>query len=84
MAPTPMRLPEKVFFQPELAPKILRFQFIYSMTGLALGLSCTLLGALLFVHGVAGSASWVVQLLGLKSSLSDARPVRSYSWSGFW
>ena len=49
-------------------------QLIYSLAGLVLGLACIIGGILLFFHGVAGSSSWVGEVIGLKSKLSDAAP----------
>ena len=49
-------------------------QLIYSLAGLLLGLACIIGGILLFFHGVAGSSSWVGEVIGLKSKLSDAAP----------
>jgi hypothetical protein len=49
-------------------------QLIYSLSGLLLGLACIIGGILLFFHGVAGSSSWVGEVIGAKSKLSDAAP----------
>jgi hypothetical protein len=49
-------------------------QLIYSLAGLVLGLACVIGGILLFFHGVAGSSSWVGEVIGVKSKLSDAAP----------
>lgn len=49
-------------------------QLIYSLAGLVLGLACVIGGILLFFHGVAGSSSWVGQVIGVQSKLSDAAP----------
>lgn len=66
------RSPAKAF-TPRVTDKVATLSFIYAMAGLMLGLACALLGVVLF-HGVAGSSGWVVELLGLKSTLSDAAP----------
>jgi hypothetical protein len=68
-----LALPEKVI-DAMLAGRLVTFQLIYSLVGLALGLACVILGVVLLLHGIAGSTGWVVQLLGLRSSLSDAAP----------
>ena len=49
-------------------------QLIYSLAGLVLGLACIAGGILLFFHGVTGSSSWVGEVIGVKSNLSDAAP----------
>jgi hypothetical protein len=49
-------------------------QLIYSLAGLLLGLACVIGGILLFIHGVSGSSSWVGEVIGAKSKLSDAAP----------
>ena len=49
-------------------------QLIYSLAGLVLGLACIIGGILLFFHGVAGSSSWVGEVIGVRSNLSDAAP----------
>lgn len=52
----------------------LRYRFIYSMTGLFLGLVSMLGGIALFLHGVAGSTSWTAKILGNESTITDAAP----------
>jgi hypothetical protein len=49
-------------------------QLIYSLAGLMFGLACIIGGILLFFHGVTGSSSWIGEVIGVKSSLSDAAP----------
>ena len=49
-------------------------QLIYSLAGLVLGLACVVGGIALFFHGVVGSSSWVGQVIGAQSKLSDAAP----------
>ena len=50
------------------------YQFVYSLCGLVLGLACLAGGVLLFLNGVAGSASWTARILGVESQVSDAAP----------
>ena len=52
----------------------IRYQLWYSIAGLGIGLVAVLGGIALFLHGVAGSTSWVAEVLGAKSSLTDAPP----------
>lgn len=52
----------------------LRYRFIYSMTGLFLGLVGMLGGIVLFLNGVAGSTSWTAKILGNESKITDAAP----------
>ena len=54
--------------------RLAMLQLIYSLAGLVLGLACIVGGILLFFHGVAGSSSWVGEVIGVKSRLSDAAP----------
>jgi hypothetical protein len=68
-----VRLPIRALTE-EVATRAIRFQFVYSMVGLGVGLVCVSLGVILLLHGVSGATGWVVQLLGLRSSLSDAAP----------
>jgi hypothetical protein len=51
-----------------------RYQLIYSIGGLVLGLVCIVGGIILFLRGVTGSTSWTAKVLGLQSSISDAAP----------
>ena len=50
------------------------YQFVYSLCGLCLGLGCVMGGVVLFLHGVAGSASWTARLFGAESQVTDAAP----------
>jgi len=52
----------------------LLFRFIYSMTGLFLGLCSMIGGIVLFLNGVVGSTSWTAKILGNESSITDAAP----------
>lgn len=52
----------------------IRYQFMYSVLGLFLGLMCMILGTFLFFNGVGGSTSWTAKILGMNSQLSDAGP----------
>ena len=54
--------------------RLAMLQLIYSLAGLVLGLACIIGGTLLFFHGVVGSSSWVGEVIGVKSKLSDAAP----------
>jgi hypothetical protein len=49
-------------------------KFVYSMTGLLLGLSCILGGIFLFFSGVSGSTNWTAKILGAESTINDAAP----------
>ncbi len=50
------------------------FQFMYSISGLVLGLACVIGGMVLLIHGIAGSTNWTAKILGLESEISDAAP----------
>lgn len=52
----------------------LRYKFIYSMSGLILGLACIVTGALLGLYGVTGHTGMVAKFLGLDTQLNDAPP----------
>ena len=54
--------------------RLAMLQLIYSLAGLVLWLACVIGGTLLFFHGVVGSSSWVGEVIGVKSKLSDAAP----------
>ncbi|GAB3939282.1 hypothetical protein [Larkinella terrae] len=59
---------------PELEKLVLRYKFIYSMTGLGLGLVSMIGGIALFLNGIAGSTSWTAKILGNESTITDAAP----------
>jgi len=50
------------------------YQFVYSLSGLVLGLVCILGGVVLFLNGIVGTTSWTARLLGAESSVTDAAP----------
>ena len=52
----------------------LRFQFIYSIVGLVLGLFSMAIGGFLCLSGVAGHSNLSAKLLGAATELSDAAP----------
>ena len=54
--------------------RLARLQLIYSLAGLVFGLACILGGIGLFLHGVVGTSSWVGEVIGVQSRLSDAAP----------
>jgi hypothetical protein len=51
-----------------------KFQIIYSLAGLTLGLICIVGGILLFIRGIVGSSSWTAKIVGAESNISDAAP----------
>lgn len=51
-----------------------KLKFVYSMTGLFLGLACIIAGVVLGLAGVAGHTSWTASALGLSTSMTDATP----------
>jgi hypothetical protein len=59
---------------PEHLEKLSKHQLIYSITGLILGLVCTLGGVALFLNSVVGSTSWTAKILGAESTITDAAP----------
>ena len=54
--------------------RLAHLQLIYSLAGLVFGAACILGGIGLFLHGVVGSSSWVGDMIGVQSKLSDAAP----------
>ena len=58
----------------EFHRQALRYKFIYSMTGLFLGLVSMIGGIVLFLNGIAGSTSWTAKILGNESTITDAAP----------
>jgi hypothetical protein len=68
-----MEVPESIV-SPAAYTRFALFQFIYSLSGLIVGLVCVAGGIVLFLHGVAGSTSWTAKILGTESQLSDAAP----------
>jgi len=58
----------------EFDSQALLFKFIYSMTGLFLGLFSMIGGIILFLNGITGSTSWTAKILGNESSITDAAP----------
>lgn len=51
-----------------------KYEFIYSVIGLVLGLVCVLGGIALFLNGIVGSTSWTAKFLGAESTITDAAP----------
>lgn len=51
-----------------------KWEYIYGVSGLVLGLSSIVGGSILGLNGVAGSTSWTASLLGLESQINDAAP----------
>ena len=64
--------------------KALKYQIIYSVFGLILGLSTILLGVYLFIIGATGSASWSGQFAGASFKLVDAGPGVVLFVVGLW
>jgi hypothetical protein len=59
---------------PKVWQDVIRYQFLYSLAGLGLGLVCIIGGVILFLRGVTGSTSWTAKVLGLESNITDAAP----------
>ena len=51
-----------------------KFQLIYSIIGLVLGLASILGGIYLFIKGISGSMNWSANILGAESNIVDAAP----------
>ncbi|MDP8228509.1 MAG: hypothetical protein P9M15_03555 [Candidatus Electryoneaceae bacterium] len=52
----------------------IRWEYIYGMLGLLLGLVAIIGGVILIINGCAGSVSWTVKFLALESNVNDATP----------
>lgn len=59
---------------PHTYQEFARLHFIYSLSGLVLGLACVLGGMVLCLHGVVGSTSWTTKFVDAESNISDATP----------
>lgn len=52
---------------------VVRYQFIYSLVGLAVGMICVILGMVMVVHGFGGGGwHWSADIFGFK--VNDAAP----------
>ncbi len=58
----------------EVLQSTTRYQFIYSLAGLILGLAYIIGGIILFLAGVSGNMSWFAEFLGAESAILDAAP----------
>ena len=59
---------------PETSLKIAKYQFIYSLSGLIVGISCIIGGFILAIRGIQGKIDWVTKILGSESKIFDASP----------
>ncbi|AXY01238.1 MULTISPECIES: hypothetical protein [Vibrio] len=59
---------------PETQAVLARYQFLYSVIGLLVGLVCVFGGIYLFIHGVSGSTDWYINVLGAESKIAQAAP----------
>ena len=57
---------------PELWKSAVKYQFIYSILGLVLGLCCIVGGIILFLNGITGSTDWTLKIWGSESIINDA------------
>ncbi|MBU1225537.1 MAG: hypothetical protein KKA22_09195 [Gammaproteobacteria bacterium] len=53
---------------------VARYQFIYSIVGLVLGLVCIIGGMVLFFAGVTGSINWTAKVGNAESTLANGSP----------
>jgi hypothetical protein len=66
-----LTVPQKAF-DTDASKKALRYQFIYSVLGLILGLLFLIAGFILLLHGVAGNTkTWTASLPGFHSTASN-------------
>lgn len=59
---------------PETQAILAKYQFMYSVTGLLLGLAAIIGGIYLFVQGVSGASDWYIKLIGAESKIVQAAP----------
>ncbi|NSM26443.1 hypothetical protein HT094_20095 [Shewanella sp. ZOR0012] len=59
---------------PETQATLAKYQLMYSVTGLFLGLAAIIGGIYLFVQGVSGASDWDIKLLGAESKIAQAAP----------
>jgi hypothetical protein len=57
-----------------LVAQSIKWEYIYGVVGLSLGLASILGGIILGLHGVAGSTSWTAKFLALESKVNDSTP----------
>ena len=51
-----------------------KYELIYSVIGLFLGLAAIIGGITLFLNGVVGTTSWTAKIFGAESTITDAAP----------
>jgi len=68
-----VELPESAFSD-AVTRRILRYQFVYAVIGLALGFTTTVSGLVLFALGLTGRTSLIASLLGARIQVTDAAP----------
>ncbi|TOB48308.1 hypothetical protein CGK04_23030 [Vibrio parahaemolyticus] len=57
-----------------LQKALAKYQLIYSILGLFIGLCCVIGGIFLFVQGISGEINWSINMLEMDSNLMDAAP----------
>ncbi len=51
--------------------RIIRYNFIYSLFGLVVGILCLFGGIILFLKGVTEKANWTIKILNIESNISE-------------
>ncbi|MFQ3258041.1 MAG: hypothetical protein ACI846_001114 [Pseudoalteromonas distincta] len=59
---------------PTTQATLAKYQFLYSLAGLVLGLASIIGGIYLFIQGVSGATDWTLKLLGSESNIVQAAP----------
>lgn len=72
--PSTKELKERKSHSAVVVASAVKFEYIYGMLGLVLGLASIICGMILGLNGVAGATSWTARLLGLESKINDAAP----------
>jgi hypothetical protein len=54
--------------------KVVKYEFVYALIGLSIGLICIIGGAFLFLIGISGNLNLKLEIFGMKGNLSNAMP----------
>lgn len=59
---------------PKEVAALSRMQLIYSILGLVVGVLCIIFGTYLYLNGAINNTKWIIDVMNIKSELSDAGP----------
>ena len=69
-----VRMSRNINARNKLLLQLGRQQLVYSLTGLCVSVICIVGGVMLFAFGTIGSSTWVANVLGAESKITDAAP----------